>query len=97
VAAAALHGAVPARADVAAIAALGVCLFLNQLLYILGLQLAGVTAASCMQPSIPVLTVALSMAARAEAVSALRIAGAPALRRECRQCLYRPVPSHSPS
>jgi drug/metabolite transporter (DMT)-like permease len=66
---------VPRRADVPAIFALGLCLFLNQLLYILGLNLAGVTLATCLQPSIPVFTAVLSMLCGQEDPSAHRISG----------------------
>lgn len=72
-----LHRATPARGDWVAIGGLGVCLFLNQLLYVLGLNLAGVTLATCLQPSIPVFTVLLCMAVRQEHVSVSRCLGAP--------------------
>ena len=73
------YGQRPRRADVAAVAALGGCLFLNQLLYILGLRLAGVTLATCLQPSIPVITAALAMLLRIEHFSPMRASGAPLL------------------
>lgn len=46
----------PRRADLLAILALGGCLFLNQLFYILGIDMSGVLVATCMQPTIPVFT-----------------------------------------
>ena len=75
IAATALHRLAPRRADALAVAALGACLFGNQVAYILGLQLAGVTMAACMQPSIPVFTVVISMATGQEASSLARLAG----------------------
>jgi EamA-like transporter family len=74
-AAAFMYQAAPRRADLPVLLSLGACLFLNQLGYIYGLQLAGVTLAACMQPSIPVLTVVISMAAGQEAKSLLRLGG----------------------
>ena len=58
------------------VAALGLCLFLNQLLFILGLNLAGMTLAACMQPAIPVFTAFLSMLCGQEAASTKRVSGA---------------------
>lgn len=74
------YDSAPRRADYGSIAALGLCLYLNQLLYILGLQLAGVTLATCLQPSIPVVTVILSMLLGLERVSVMRTTGAPSMR-----------------
>lgn len=71
-----VHRTAPRRRDVLRIAGLGLCLFLNQLLFILGLFLAGVTLASCMQPTIPVFTSVLSMICRQEPPSSRRLAGA---------------------
>lgn len=78
IAATVLHQTALRRADALAVAALGACLFGNQVAYILGLQLAGVTLAACMQPSIPVFTVVISMAVGQEASSLARLAGTPA-------------------
>ena len=41
--------------------ALGGCLFLNQLFYILGIDMSGVVVATCMQPTIPVFTAMLAV------------------------------------
>lgn len=70
-----VYGVVPRRQDLLRIAGLGLCLFLNQLLFILGLFLAGVTLASCMQPTIPVFTSVLSMLCGQEQPSSRRVAG----------------------
>eukprot|EP00892_Ulva_mutabilis_P009714 jgi/Ulvmu1/7114/UM034_0020.1 len=71
-----LYQATPRRRDMLRIAGLGLCLFLNQLLFILGLFLAGVTLASCMQPSIPVFTTVVSMVCGQEQPSSRRLTGA---------------------
>lgn len=63
-------------AHIPLVAALGLCLFFNQLLYILGLNLAGVTLAACMQPAIPVFTALLSMLCGQELASTRRVSGA---------------------
>lgn len=58
--------AAPKRADLWRVCALGVAMYLSQLLYILGIELSGVTVATCMQPAIPVFTVLLGIALRME-------------------------------
>ena len=70
-------------AHVPLVAGLGLCLFLNQLLFILGLHLAGMTLAACMQPAIPVFTALLSMLCGQEAASVKRVSGAEARPRPC--------------
>ena len=50
-------------------------LFLNQLLYILGLNASSPTYATIWQPSQPVFTAAVSMTLRIEKVSVLKLAG----------------------
>lgn len=65
----------PKRQDMTGMFGLGVCLFLNQLFYILGIDMAGVMIATCIQPSIPVITVCLSVILGLEAGSAAKILG----------------------
>jgi drug/metabolite transporter (DMT)-like permease len=67
----------PKPGDLPAVAALGLCLFLNQLLYILGLQLAGVNVATCLQPTMPVFTVLICMFIGQEHISFARVVGVP--------------------
>ena len=47
----------------------------HQLMYIVGIDLAGVSVAACMQPAIPVFTAALAIATGAEAPSRRKLAG----------------------
>ncbi len=54
---------------------LGLCLWLNQLLYILGIDMSGVVVATCMQPIIPVFTAMLAVALKLEAGSVQKFAG----------------------
>lgn len=54
---------------------LGLCLWLNQLLYILGIDMSGVVVATCMQPVIPVFTAMLAVAFKLEAGSLQKFAG----------------------
>ena len=56
-------------------AGLGLCLWLNQLLYILGIDMSGVVVATCMQPIIPVFTAMLAVALKLEAGSVQKFAG----------------------
>ncbi len=49
-------GQLPAKRDLLRVAALGLCLYFNQLFYIIGIDLSGVVVATCMQPTIPVFT-----------------------------------------
>ena len=67
--------ALPARQDAARLVALGACMFLSQLFYIIGIELSGVVVASCMQPAIPVFTVLLTIALRMEMASPQKLAG----------------------
>mmetsp|Transcript_6902 Transcript_6902/g.18045 ORF Transcript_6902/g.18045 Transcript_6902/m.18045 type:complete len:422 (+) Transcript_6902:229-1494(+) len=66
----------PPSADLGWFALLGLCLFLNQLFFLLGLQFSGVVVATCMQPSVPVFTVALAVLVfRTEAGSRQKLGG----------------------
>ena len=56
-------------------AALGLCLYFNQLFYIIGIDLSGVVVATCMQPTIPVFTAAIAVMLHLEARSAQKLAG----------------------
>lgn len=56
----------PRRGDLWRVGAMGGAMYLSQLLYILGIELSGVTVATCMQPAIPVFTVLLGIALRME-------------------------------
>ena len=51
----------PQKSDIPVLVGMGLALFFNQLLFILGLKMAGVVIATCLQPSIPIFTVALAM------------------------------------
>ena len=68
-------GTLPKRQDLLHVAALGVCLFFNQLLYILGISLSGVLVATCMQPTIPVFTAMLAVMLKLESGSIQKFAG----------------------
>ena len=59
-------GLLPRREHLAAIGGLGVCLYFNQLCYIVGIDLSGVLVATCMQPAIPVFTAMLAVLLRFE-------------------------------
>lgn len=72
----AMYGMAPQKRDAPVLMGMGMALFMNQLLYIVGLEYAGVTIATCMQPSIPVFTVAAAMWLGQESASARKIAGA---------------------
>lgn len=52
----------PKRPDLWRVGLMGGAMFLSQLCYILGIELSGVTIATCMQPAIPVFTVLLGIA-----------------------------------
>lgn len=65
----------PHREDAVRVMLLGLFLFLNQSLYILGLKSSGALVASCMQPAIPVFTHILAVAARYESTSLQKGAG----------------------
>ena len=45
-------GLAPKRQDVVPILALGMCLYFNQLFYIIGIDMSGVVVATCMQPTV---------------------------------------------
>ena len=68
-------GTWPKRQDLPHIAALGVCLFFNQLLYIIGISLSGVLVATCMQPTIPVFTAMLAVLLKLESGSIQKFLG----------------------
>ena len=71
-----LHaGALPKKQDLPKVLGLGICLWLNQLLYILGIDMSGVVVATCMQPIIPVFTAMLAVALKLEAGSLQKFAG----------------------
>lgn len=53
--------AVPRRSDLSHFAIIGTLMYFNQLFYIVGVELSGVVVATCMQPAIPVFTVALTI------------------------------------
>lgn len=61
--------------DVPRIALLGLLLYGNQLFYILGVSLSGVVMATCMQPGIPVCTVAIAVIWKHEQASTRKTAG----------------------
>ena len=65
----------PSRADLPGFAALGTLMFLNQLLYLTGINRAGVSAAAKLQPAIPVFTAALASLLGLEALGRKRAAG----------------------
>lgn len=56
-----LTGAAWPGQDAWSMLALGVCLFISQLMYIKGIELSGVVVATCMQPAIPVFTALLGV------------------------------------
>lgn len=67
--------AAPAREDAWKVASLGCCLFCSQLFYIIGIELSGVVAATCMQPAIPVFTVLLGVILQMEMASVRKLSG----------------------
>lgn len=68
-------GILPKRSDLLHVVALGVCLFFNQLMYILGISLSGVLVATCMQPTIPVFTAMLAVCLQLESGSVQKFFG----------------------
>ena len=68
-------GILPKRSDLLHVAGLGVCLFFNQLMYILGISLSGVLVATCMQPTIPVFTAMLAVCLQLESGSVQKFFG----------------------
>jgi len=67
--------AYPARQDIWRVFALGACMFLSQLFYIVGIELSGVTVATCFQPAIPVFTVLLGILLQMETASPQKLVG----------------------
>lgn len=65
----------PQRGDAVKVFGLGLCMFLSQLLYIMGVDMAGVLMASCIQPSVPVFTVMLALFLGSETGSARKMVG----------------------
>lgn len=70
-----LAGTLPKQSDLLHVGALGVCLFFNQLMYILGISLSGVLVATCMQPTIPVFTAMLAVCLQLESGSVQKFFG----------------------
>ena len=70
-----ISGTLPKKQDLGKVAGLGVCLWLNQLLYILGIDMSGVVVATCMQPTIPVFTAMIAVALKLETGSVQKFAG----------------------
>ena len=68
-------GTFPKRQDLPKFLGLGLCLWLNQLLYILGIDMSGVVVATCMQPVVPVFTAMIAVALKLEAGSLQKFAG----------------------
>lgn len=68
-------GSLPKKQDLPVVVGLGLCLWLNQLLYILGIDMSGVVVATCMQPVIPVFTAMIAVALKLEAGSLQKFAG----------------------
>ncbi|GMH40336.1 hypothetical protein BSKO_08240 [Bryopsis sp. KO-2023] len=68
-------GMFPKRGDLMRIGYLGTLLYCNQLFYILGVSMSGVVMATCMQPGIPVFTVALAVALKMEYASWRKFVG----------------------
>lgn len=54
---------------------MGICLYLNQLFFILGIDMSGVVVATCMQPTIPVFTAAIAVILQMETGSVQKFAG----------------------
>ena len=65
----------PRRSDLLRVALLGFCLYLNQLFYIMGIDLSGVVVATCMQPTIPVFTAMLAVMLQQETGSWQKFGG----------------------
>ncbi|KAK9828607.1 hypothetical protein WJX72_001011 [[Myrmecia] bisecta] len=68
-------GALPKRADLLRVGALGLCLFFNQLFFIIGIDLSGVVVATCMQPTIPVFTAMIAVMLQLEQGSLQKFLG----------------------
>ena len=67
--------ALPEWQDAWRVAGLGLCLFLSQLFYIIGIELSGVVIATCMQPAIPVFTVMLGVLLKMESANLQKLTG----------------------
>ncbi len=67
--------AYPARQDIWRVVGLGACMFFSQLFYIIGIELSGVTVATCFQPAIPVFTVLLGILLQMETASPQKLVG----------------------
>ena len=74
---------------------LGLCLYFNQLFYIIGIDMSGVVVATCMQPTIPVFTAMIGVMLNLEAGSMQKFAGI-GLAVGGSICMVRPL-SRSPS
>jgi drug/metabolite transporter (DMT)-like permease len=68
-------GLLPKRQDVLRVMALGMCLYFNQLFYIIGIHMSGVVVATCMQPTIPVFTAMIAVLLNLEAGSLQKFIG----------------------
>ena len=79
----------PKRSDLWRVGVMGGAMFLSQLLYILGIEMSGVTVATCMQPAIPV--------RRRRALQADRLAPLPPLPRALAVVAAALVPPLPPS
>eukprot|EP00891_Asterochloris_glomerata_P006068 jgi/Astpho2/6068/fgenesh1_pg.00084_%23_57_t len=65
----------PKRRDLLPITGIGICLYLNQLFFILGIDLSGVVVAACMQPTVPVFTALIAVMLKLEAGSLQKFCG----------------------
>ncbi len=70
-----LAGLLPQRQDLWRVMALGLCLYFNQLFYIIGIDMSGVVVATCMQPTIPVFTAMIAVMLGLEAGSLQKFVG----------------------
>ena len=68
-------GLLPQRQDLWRVLALGLCLYFNQLFYIIGIDMSGVVVATCMQPTIPVFTAMIAVMLGLEAGSWQKFGG----------------------
>jgi len=68
-------GLLPQRQDLGKVMGLGLCLYFNQLFYIIGIDMSGVVVATCMQPTIPVFTAAIAVMLNLEAGSLQKFIG----------------------
>lgn len=65
----------PLRKDAVSVFFLGFFMFVSQLLYIMGVDMAGVLMASCVQPSVPVFTVMIGVVLGVEKGSMRKVIG----------------------